>query len=67
MVQVGNKVKALKCSNLVGFAINAVSRDENVKKIERRNRVIEERGKFYRAILPFYSLTRMMVMNLLKK
>ena len=43
VVQVNLKLKALKERNLFGVTINAVSRDEHVKNIERCHRVIKER------------------------
>ena len=53
--------KTLKDRNKVGTVIRIVSRGEHVKHIERFHRVIEERARFYFAMVPFDVLSRIMV------
>ena len=66
VVQVDIQFKALKDRSIFSVVINAMSRDEHAKKIERYDRVIKKRSTFFHAILPFDSLSRVMVMHLLK-
>ena len=57
--------KILKDRNRVGVSVNIVSWGEHVKQIVRCHRVIEERARCYFAMLPFESLPKMMVAQLL--
>ena len=56
--------KTLKDRNKLGTVVNIVSRGEHVKQIERFRRVIEERTRCYFDMVPFGSLPRMMIIQL---
>ena len=58
-----HKFKGTK--NILFSIKNVVSKGEHVKQIERFHRVLEERAQCYYAMLPFKSLPKMMVVQLL--
>ena len=51
--------------NFVGVSVKMMSRGEHFKYIESFHRLIEERSRFYYAILPLFFLTRIIVMHLM--
>ena len=61
MIVVDTQFESLKDRNLLGIAVNVVSTEEHVSKVERWNRVIKERGRCYCEMLP-----RMMAVHLMK-
>ena len=66
MILVDKKFKSMKERNRVGVPFNLVSKDEHAPIIERYHRVIEERSRCYYVMLPFKSLPRQMVVELMK-
>ena len=65
VVLVDTQLKCLKDQKKHGVPVNVGSREEHAKKIERFYMLIEERGICYYAMLPFNTLFRMMVVNLM--
>lgn len=57
---------SLKDRNNVGVPFNIVSKGEHAPVIERYHRVLEERARCYYAMVPYDSLPRQMVVELMK-
>ena len=65
LIHVDIQFKCLKDRKNITAMINVVSKEEHVVDIERYHRVIKERARCYYAMLPFDTLPRMMVVQLM--
>ena len=65
LIHVDIQFKCLKDRKNIAAMMNVVSKEKHVVDIERYHRVIKERAHYYYAILPFDTLPRMIVVQLL--
>jgi len=65
LIHVDIQFKCIKDRKNIAAMINVVSKEEHVVDIERYHRVIKERVRCYYAMLPFDTLPRMMVVQLM--
>jgi hypothetical protein len=66
IILVDKQFKSLKEKNKVSAPFNLVCKKEHVPIIEHYHHVIEEQSRCYYAILPYQSLPRQMVVELMK-
>ena len=66
IIRVGTQFKVLKDCNVVGVTINVVAREEHVPKVKGWHQVVNERARYYYAMLLLDFLPRIMVIYLIE-